>query len=220
MKITILTFSLLFTVFTTLLAIDPAYEKAMMAQIKKLNAAQNVHELTAVANAFDRIGEMNREDWLPPYYTALAYVQMSFFSNGTTAEKDAYLNKAEAYVKKAADLSPSNSEIVAMEGFVTMGKLTADPQNRGQHLSSQVIQTFQKAIHLEKNNPRAQILMAQMEFGMAQFYGQKPDKACNTTYSSLALFEAESNKTSANKLNPRWGMEMAERLAKGCQANK
>ncbi|WP_143960948.1 hypothetical protein [Litoribacter populi] len=216
MKTSILTLALFISWVSLAFANDPAYEKAMLTQLENLKSANSKTEYQAAANAFERIGNMNTDAWHPPYYTALAYTQMAMRAEGSMKEKDALLDKAMEHVKKAADISPSNSEIVAMEGYVIMAKLSADPGSRGQSLSPIVLQTFGKAMGLDKTNPRAMALMAQMENGMAQFFGQGPEKACRLAKTSLELFDKESETTLSNTLNPTWGRELAEGLEKSC----
>lgn len=217
MKTSIFTFALMFTWITASLAIDPAYEKAMLTQVENLGKANTQEEYQSAANAFARIAEMNSEEWLPQYYAALAYTNMSINHLGKLSEKDALLGKASEHINKASSLSPSNSEIVALEGFIIMAKLSADPERRGQSLSPKVMQTYGKAIELDKNNPRPLMLMAQMEYGMAQFFGQGPEKACGLARISLDLYKKEVANTTENILKPTWGREMAEQLTKRCR---
>jgi len=217
MKNSILTFIIWLTWITAAMAIDPAYEKAMTTQLENLRKASSQEEYQAVAHAFARIGEMNEAAWLPQYYAALAYTHMSLRNNGKISEKDAILAQANEHVAKASQLSPSNSEIVALEGFVMMAKLSVDPQSRGQSLSPKVMQTYGKAIELDKNNPRALVLMAQMEQGMAQFFGQGPEKACGLARISQGLFKKEAEKEKENSLEPTWGKEVAEQIVKVCK---
>src|SRR5690606_41546361 len=72
--------------------------------------------------------------------------------------------------RRSSDLN--NSEIIAVEGFIIMGELSLDPGARGQNLSPLAMQALGRAMELEPENPRAMIMMAQMELGTAQFFGQ------------------------------------------------
>jgi len=217
MKTSIFTFALMLTLISASLAIDPAYEKAMLTQVENLNKAGTQEEYQSAANAFARIAEMNSEEWLPQYYAALAYTNMAINHPGKVSEKDALLAKANDHLTKASSLASSNSEIVALEGFIIMAKLSADPERRGQSLSPKVMQTYGKAIELDKNNPRPLMLMAQMEYGMAQFFGQGPEKACGLGRISLDLYKKEAANAKENNLYPTWGKEMAEQLTKRCR---
>ncbi|PRY89550.1 hypothetical protein [Mongoliibacter ruber] len=196
---------------------NEAYQKAMEKELQAMKVAKSSEDLQKVANGFSRIAQMMPEEWLPEYYAGLALANAGFRSEGGLEEKDAYFGTAKKHADRAAKISPDNSEVVALQGFITMGELAADPQTRGQHLSGQAMQTFGKAVDLNRQNPRAIILLAQMELGMAQFFGQGPEKACGLVQSSLELFRKEADETKVESFEPRWGKEMAEQMKDNCQ---
>jgi len=206
---------MLFTLMTS--ASNEAYEKAMLKELQNMKTAASPQDLQKVANGFARIAEMMPGEWLPDYYAALALANAGFRSQGGTEEKDAFYNQAKKHADKAAKISPNNSEIVALQGFITMGELAADPNSRGQHLSGLAMQTFGKAVELNRQNPRAMMMLGQMELGMAQFFGQGPEKACGLIKSSLDLFEKEEVSKEEGTLVPTWGKEMALQLKGVCE---
>ncbi|GMQ30181.1 hypothetical protein [Algoriphagus confluentis] len=210
------------TVLTLLLSyllVSPAlaqnsYENAMKEQIQAMQQIRTLEESQAVSNAFLRIAEVKNEEWLPFYYAAYVQTNAAFRFE---VNKDQYLDQAMELAKKAGGLSPNNSEITALEGFILMGKVSVDPANRGQSLSPQVMQLYGKAIAQNRENPRATTLMAQMELGMAQFFGSGPEKACGLARVGLELFEKEASKIDDNYLMPTWGKTQAEQVASQCQ---
>jgi hypothetical protein len=76
------------------------------------------------------------------------------------------------------------------------------------------MQTFGKAIAMNPENPRALGLLAQMQFGTAQFFGSSTAEACGTATLALQKFETT---TSENPLAPQWGKEMIVALKTNCQ---
>jgi hypothetical protein len=198
-------------------ASNEAYEKAMGKELQQMKNAKSPEDLQKVANGFSRISEMMPEEWLPDYYTALALANAGFRSQGGMTEKDTFFAKAKKHVDKAAKKSPNNSEIVALQGFITMGELSVDPNSRGQHLSGVAMQTFGKAVDLNRQNPRAIMMLGQMELGMAQFFGQGPEKACGLIHTSLELFEQEAATKEEGTLLPTWGKEMALQIKESCK---
>ena len=76
---------------------------------------------------------------------------------------------------------------------------------------------FGKAISLDRANPRAVTLMSQMELGMAQFFGQGPEKACGMARMGLELFAKEQAKVDENYLLPTWGKMNAAQVAGACK---
>ena len=196
---------------------NKAYQAAMLKEIKTMNQAGPATELQKSANAFARIAQMNPEEWLPHYYAGLALVNASFRVQGGMIEKDNLLEEAKKHVEKATAISPNNSEIVALDGYITMAELAADPASRGQHLSPLAMQKFGKAVDLNRKNPRAIMMLGQMELGMAEFFGKGPEKGCGLINASLELFEKELKDLEDNDINPSWGKNMAEQMKGKCE---
>ncbi|MDX5340601.1 MAG: hypothetical protein LPK25_16360 [Cyclobacteriaceae bacterium] len=213
MKKYILSLAFIFAALSVALANDPAYENAMKKQLQAMKTIQTVEESQNISNAFLRIAEAKKEEWLPLYYAAYLQTMAAFRFE---VNKDQYFDQAMDLVKKADKLSPNNSEIVALQGFILMGKLSVDPMSRGQEMSGQAMQLFGKAIALDKENPRATTLMAQMQLGMAQFFGQGPEQACGLARVGLELFAKEEAKTTENHLLPTWGKTQAQQVAEAC----
>jgi tetratricopeptide (TPR) repeat protein len=204
-----LAFAFIFSAFCA----DPAYENAMKKQLAAMKTIRTLEESQAVTNAFLRIAEAKPEEWLPLYYAAYLQTAAVFRFE---VDKDQYLDQAMTLVEKAEKISVDNSEITAMKGYVVMGKISLDPASRGQSLSPQAMQLFGKAISLDRENPRALMLMSQMEQGMAQFFGSGPEKACGLARNAIALYSKEEAKVSDDYLLPTWGKAQAEQVAKAC----
>jgi hypothetical protein len=95
-----------------------------------------------------------------------------------------------------------------------MIRITVDPASRGQQYSALGSQAFGKALSLDGENPRAMALMAQMEFGTAQFLGSSTSEACATNDAALQKF---ATFRSSNPLAPQWGKAMALELKSKCK---
>jgi tetratricopeptide (TPR) repeat protein len=191
-----------------------AYENAMKKQIAATKTIQTAEESQAVTNGFIRIAEAKSEEWLPLYYAAYLQTVAAFRFD---VDKDQYFDQAMELVTKADKIAPNNSEITALKGYVIMGKLSVDPMSRGQEMSPLAMQTFGKAIALDKENPRATTLLAQMELGMSQFFGSGPEKACGLARVGLELFAKEEAKIDENYLLPTWGKREADQIAAQCK---
>ena len=206
-----------FLALSLVTAQETPYQKVMKKEIEKLITTDSISSLQASANAFARIAELNAKEWQPLYYQGLAYTFIGLDKSLSLDLKDAALAKAEEMIKKADALSPNNSEIVTVQGFITMGKVSADPGSRGQSLSGQVMATFGKALTIDNKNPRALILMSQMEYGMSKFFGNGTEKACGLAKESLAIFNSQDEDARKAALQPTWGKSLAENMVKGCK---
>lgn len=193
-----------------------AYQKAMQKNLQKMHAAQDKSALLEAANGFERIANNEPTEWLPLYYAAYSYINLSHIEEGISA-KDEVLDKALTYIRKASELAPQESEIVALEGYQVMMKLAADPASRGQSLSPKAMQLFGKAMEMNPENPRAIYLMSEMEYGSAKFFGSGTEKACALSNKSIELFDME---TAPETIEPNWGKEYALRITKECSSKE
>jgi hypothetical protein len=195
------------------LANDGKYEEAMKKNIQTVYTAQSIDELQQAVNAFERISTMEKQKWEPFYYSAFGYIMMAN-QEKDGAKKDSYLDQAMVAIEKAKVLNANESEIIALEGFAYMIRITVDRASRGAQYSGMAMQLFGKASSLNPENPRALALLAQMQYGMAQFFGSATTEACGTLTKSLEKFASYK---SDNPLAPQWGKRMAEGLKEQCK---
>ncbi|MBX2966172.1 MAG: hypothetical protein KF845_08515 [Cyclobacteriaceae bacterium] len=181
------------------------YTENMQKNINAVYSAKSVEEIQTIVNAFERIGEAEKTKWEPFYYASYGYLMMAV-QEKESSKKDAPLDLALKALEKAKAVNPAESEIVALEGFIHMIRVSVDPASRGQQYSGLAMQNFGKALGLNPNNPRALYLMAQMQYGTAQFFGSPTDEACGTLAKAIAAFD---NTKPENPLSPAWGKNMA-----------
>jgi hypothetical protein len=192
---------------------DNKYAETMQKNINTVYTAQTIEELQAVTNTFERIASAEKTKWEPYYYASFGYVMMATREKDG-AKKDAYLDLAFTAVNKAKEIAPNESEVIALEGFNYMIRLTVDPGSRGPLYSGLSMASFGKAMALNPENPRALVFMAQMQYGTAQFFGSSTEEACATLAKSLEKF---STFKSDNPLAPVWGKAVAEGMKGQCK---
>lgn len=198
---------------TSAFANDDKYYEQMGKQIQNVYTAKTAEQLQDAINAFDRIAQVEKSKWEPLYYSAFGSIMLAT-READGAKKDSYLDQALAQIEKAKAIAPAESELVALEGFVHMIRVTVDPATRGPQYSGLSMQAFGKALGLNANNPRALALMAQMQFGTAQFFGSSTAEACGLARRAQEQFSLYK---SENPLAPVWGKEMNAGLMKSCQ---
>jgi len=212
MKKVILLTALLIAGFALNAQSQDAYIKAMTKGLEATGKAQSEQDFVTAAGQFERISSKIKDQWHPQYYAALNYINASFRAENLET-KDGYTSKAQGFIDKALELSPQESEIVALQGFNYLAQISANPGSRGQSLSPKAMQNFGKAVSLNPENPRALALMAQMQYGTAQFFGSSTEQPCASTKMSIPLFDAEEK---GKSFDPTWGKEMAEKLIGDC----
>jgi hypothetical protein len=184
----------------------------MQKNIQAVYTTSDVTEIQNIVNTFERIGDSEKTKWEPYYYAAYGYIMMANREQDKT-KKDSYLDSALKGIEKAKTIQPAESEVIALEGFVHMIRVSIDPASRGQQYSGMAMQAFGKAVAMNPENPRALSLLAQMQFGMAQFFGSPVTEACATNTKAIEKF---SDGVSDNPLAPQWGKGMAEALKAKC----
>src|SRR5688572_29386016 len=108
---------LLLTVPVVLFASDK-YSEQMSKHIAAIYKAKTPDEYQQAINAFERIGNAEQTRWEPFYYAAFGYTLMAA-NEKELSKKDPILDQAKANLDKAIALQPKNSEILAMDGFIT-----------------------------------------------------------------------------------------------------
>jgi tetratricopeptide (TPR) repeat protein len=201
----------LFITFALFLAVDK-YTDQMSKNIELVYKAATIEELQKAVNAFERIGGAEKTKWEPYYYASFGYIMMAIKETDGT-KKDGYLDLAKSVLDKATAIKADESEIVTLEGFIHTIRASVDPASRGQQSSTLAMQAYGKAIALNPQNPRALAMMAQLQFGTAQFFKQAPIQACETARKAIALFDVTPKD---NGLAPAWGRGTTEELVKGC----
>lgn len=206
-----ITYIFLSIVFFTLKAQNSTYESAILKGKKLLKEAEGPDGYQSAANFFERVAQKETEEWLPLYYQAQILAFQA--SNDSIAEKkEAYLNNALELISKAKKMD-KNSELVALEGFVQMLRLTVDPATRGQTLSPTIFGLFNQALAMDAENPRALLFLGQMHYGTAQFFGSGFDEAC--TYIQKA-YDAFEKLPAEETIYPTWGRGAAEAAKQKC----
>ncbi len=190
------------------------YEAAMENALAEMHKANTVIDIQAAANKFERIGAAEKNKWLPYYYSAYCYVMMTTHEKDLT-KWDGYLDTADNILDKAQKLKkPDMVEILALRGFSNMMRISVNPSVRGQEYSMKSAAFLQQAHLLDDENPRVNLMMAQMLYGTAQFFGKGTDEACKKNADAIALFEQEE--LEGKGINPSWGKPQVESMLKKC----
>jgi len=202
-KITLLLF------FSSALFGQSKYESSMQKafELWKMNKS---NEATAL---FERISQVENDNWLPPYYAANVLIMQSF-QDSTVNLKNERLKKAEALIAEAHSRSPENSEIVTMEGLLYTGYVAMDPETYGMMYSQKIMGLHQTAIALDPENPRALANSVEFEMGAARFFNQDMAPLCQKLEDILPKFDAQKSDT---PFYPSFGKERIVQVIESCK---
>lgn len=189
------------------------YIQIMKESIVMMDTATCIKSLKQAANQFERVGNAMMNQWLPFYYSAFCYVQISHMENPDQI-KDMNVNKAEELNIKADKISPDNSEIWVMKGFILQAKMNIDPMIRGFKYNKECLEMFEKAKKLDPENPRSYLWQGVDLYNTPTFMGGGKDKALALLETAIKKFETYQLQSS---IHPDWGKEYAEKILIKCK---
>ena len=210
-----LLFSLLLVAFSvTTFAQSERYTKAMEQNLTIFDTTRNIDGFKDLANAFQRIGDAEKTQWLPYYYAALCHVMTGYTLSGGSmggfADKtDPEADQADQLLDKAEAISKDNSEILCVRKMVSSLRLMADPMNRYQTEGPKAAMALEKAKAINPENPRVYLLEGQDKFYTPEQFGGSKTEAKALFEQSLKKYETfkpESN------IHPQWGKSQVQML--------
>lgn len=202
---TIISFLLVF-VFAAANAAGNKYLEVMTKAVEKQKSASTIEAFLESANTFERISQMEKNEWLPLYYAAHCYIIVSFMEPDNT-KKDAVLDKAQQFLDKAFQIAPEESELFTLQAFLYPSRITIDPMGRGMEFMGKMNHALDEAIRLNPDNPRSYYLRAVTILNMPEGFGGGPASAQPVFKIAKQKFDNFKPETS---ISPDWGKEQNE----------
>lgn len=189
------------------------YTKEMEKAIAKLDKAQTSEEFVTAANGFERIANVEKEEWLPLYYKSYAHMQAAVTFMGDKDMKNcmANVNQAQETLKAAEAIAPNESEISALQAYVYQGFIWEDVQTNGAKYTPMIYMAVDKALALNPENPRAYMIKGQNLLYTPEFYGGGAKNALPILKAASAKFDTFKP---ASSIHPNWGKGRLEQLLK------
>lgn len=209
MKRIILSFAFFISV-ASLFAQSDKYQQGMQANIALLDSAKTTPDFTAVAAAFERIGDAEKTQWLPYYYAGLALTRMGWMDQKLDKDKNA--ERVKALCDKAEALG-KNAEIYTIRNMASTQQMMVDPQSRWQTNGMEAAKALQEGMQLDPNNPRLYYLQGMSLFNTPEQFGGGKAKAKPVFEKAVALYKTQQTKP----LYPGWGQKQAKDMLAQCQ---
>ena len=198
----------LFTTITNAQSIN--YNMEMQSAIKMLDTAKTKNGYFNTINNFKKIAISNEKEWLPQYYIAYCNLVLGIRIYEDEETKDNTYDTAISYINKADTLSPNNSEVYALKGYITFMQMAVSPQQRAMKMIPESNTLIAKSITLNPENPRAYLLKGQNTYYTPEMFGGGKDDAKPILIIAHEKFEKFKPKT----LEPNWGKTRCEELLK------
>lgn len=188
------------------------YEAGMGKAFEQLKDAKTADDMGNAAAFFERIGDAEKDKWLPYYYAAYCNYLTGWMN--PNADKDAVGEKAKALVVKAEVLEKNNSELYVLRQMIAVQQLTVDPMSRFQTYGKQANEALEMAKQLDPNNPRVYLVDGQYKMNVPDAFGGGKEVGKKLFTKALELYKTFKP---ASAMHPSWGADQAEKLLAQCQ---
>lgn len=185
------------------------FVKAMEGKVAEIDTTHTAQGFTNLANAFERIADAEKNQWLAYYYAAYCNASAGSLigTEGdmmtSKADKtDPYADKADKQISKAEALMKNNSEIFVVKKMIATLRLLGDPTNRYMTYGPEAQAMLNEAKKLNAENPRVYILEAQDKYFTPEQFGGNKEEAKVLFEIAQKLFETFKPETN---IHPNWG---------------
>lgn len=188
------------------------YEAGMGKGFEQFKAAKSADDMSAVSAFFERVGDAEKDKWLPYYYAAQLNILAGWMN--PKADKDKLAEKTKDLIAKAEALEQNNSEIFCLRQMVAIQQMTVDPMARWQTYGAEATNALESATKADPNNPRIYYLSGQTLMNTPEAFGGGKAVAKKLFEKSLELYKTFKP---ATPFHPNWGKEETEKLLAACQ---
>lgn len=192
------------------------YINAMKKNISEIDSAivkGDIARLTDIAASFERIGNAEKNQWLPYYYAAYCRVTQAFMKNDPE-QNDPIADQVDQLLNKADSLENKNSEVSLLKAMNASLRMLVNPMQRWQQYGPVVQQYSKDAMAQDTTNPRPYWFNGVSLKNTPEQFGGGCGTAKPQLDKALELFAAFKP---ASDLHPNWGKETCEMEAKGCE---
>lgn len=188
------------------------YEGGMSKGLEQLKAAKTADDMATTSAFFERIGDAEKDKWLPYYYAAYANYLTGWMN--PKADKDKVAEKSKDLIQKAEAIDNNNSELYCLRQMVAIQQMTVDVMARYQTYGAEAKTNLDKAMKADPNNPRSYYLNGQTLMNTPEAFGGGKAVAKKQFEKSLELYKTFQP---ASPFHPAWGKEEAEKGLAACQ---
>lgn len=198
---------------TSAVAQTEKFAAAMQSKLEAFSTAKTAEDFLDLSNAFERIAEAEKTQWLAYYYAAQTQIIYGYMQKDMTTV-DPIANKAEELINKADALEKNNSEITCIKSMVASLRMMVNPMQRWQQYGTLSGQLLEEAKQQDPSNPRPYALQSQSLFYTpAQFGGGCSTAKPFAEQGSKLLVEFKPK----SPMHPSWGKREFDLVMSGCK---
>ncbi len=189
------------------------FEKGMSKGMEMLKSSKTMEEFVSAANHFERIANVEKNEWVPKYWNAYTYL-FAGMNAKKDDEQDAMYDKAMSILESIENTKVDKSEYLTLKGYIALMKISVSPMSRAPLGTSAAVAYLTEAQKINPKNPRPLYVLGQNTFYTPAFFGGGKDAAKPLLQNAVNLYAEE---TASTEFMPRWGKGRAEYLLKECK---
>ena len=193
---------------------DTLYYSMLRKSIDFAYKEYKVENYRQLANCSERIMLVYKNEWIPYYYGAYAYINMAFIE-ADDSEKEMYCDKAQEIIDEAFKIKPDESEIYVLQSMLYFARMSISPMINGPVYLPKAAAALDDAEKLDPGNPRIYYLRGKSIMNTPKFFGGGKDAAISIFDKALNVYKSFKPKSI---IHPFWGEEDALRLYNECKA--
>ncbi len=184
------------------------FEKELSRILTTVKGVKNTDELFKNINKLKRLSLVYPSEWLSDYYIALFNIKLSIITKDKQ-KKELLLKDVKKTLKILKEKENFiESEILTIEGYYYYALIVQNPKKNGQLYYKDVISAYQKAIAIDKNNPRPELMLLLFQKSMSQSLGNKFSNFCEKLSKIEKLFNSFEP---IGNIYPQWGLNILKR---------
>lgn len=194
---------------TTKIAQAGSYEELMTSSISKCEQSSRHDKYFECISELKRIEAMfPNGNWLTDYYIALYEIQATM--GNKNPDNVALLQDAKDYIDKLKiEKEADQSEVSTVEGYYYYALIAANPIQNGQSYYTSVLDSYNRALVINPDNPRALLLLLAFKMNMAKSIGHQLDDDFSSLIEKIGVQLDKEDKMS---ITPHWGTNTYESL--------
>jgi tetratricopeptide (TPR) repeat protein len=203
-----------FLVSQNIFSSDTLYYSMLRKSIDLANKEYKLESYQQLANCCERIFLVYKNEWIPYYYGAYAYINMGFIeTNESVVEK--YCDKAQELLDAALKIKPDESEIYVLQSMLYFARMAVSQMINGPLYLPKASGALDDAEKLDPGNPRIYYLRGKSIMNTPKFFGGGKEAAIPVFEKAI---EAYRSFRPGCAVAPSWGEKDALRLCNECKA--
>lgn len=192
--------------------VNDRYLNIMKKNVAIFDTATKKETFQTLLHSFERIGKVEKKDWLSNYYIALCATSVADREKDNNISEE-LTDKAEVYIAMADSLSPNNSEIYVIKAQIAFTQIKVDVVERGMKNTMAASRFLSKALKLDSQNPRVHILIGMGKISMPENVGGNKKLACEYFQQAEILMK----KKPKDEISPQWGSDTLKQALAICK---